>query len=131
MLKLLISFSAFLWQEGWIVSIYQWFLVVFLLFALMTLKKQVQIERTKKVKPTMKAIKCFWRSISLVVQIFQLAKILFREHTHKLTIDICQEVVFIIIWIIIRLIILSWFLIRTLFQKLSKFYKNEPAFMSN
>ena len=65
------------------------------------------------------------KTISSVVKSFYLAKILFKEHAYKLTIDICQEVVFLIGWIIIRLIISFWFLVRIIFQKLSKLYKSE------
>ena len=50
----------------------------------------------KKVSPIMKTIKSFQGSVSLVVQIFHLAKVFFREHAYKFTIDVCLENVFLI-----------------------------------
>ena len=140
--KLLISFSAFFQKECRVISIHQWFLVVFLSFMPMTLNTQIKnaqkcvFKRTKKVSPITKTVKSFFIypfqiflyilfTYQFVLQIFHLAKISFREHAYNLTIDICQEVVFLIGWIIIRPIISFLFLVRIIFQKLSKLYKSD------
>ena len=68
--KLLISFSAFFQKECRVISIHQWFLVVFLSFMPMTLNTQIKnaqkcvFKRTKKVSPITKTVKSFYISIS-------------------------------------------------------------------
>ena len=68
--KLLISFSALFQKECRVISIHQWFLVVFLSLMLMTLNTQIKnaqkcvFKRTKKVSPITKTVKSFYISIS-------------------------------------------------------------------